>query len=99
MNSAQSISATRQLRITGHVQGVYYRASMAQQARALGVGGWVRNRRDGSVEALLTGPAEAVQALVEWAHRGPERARVQGVEATVVEGEQTFSGFEQRETV
>ncbi len=91
---------TRHLRITGRVQGVYYRASMAQQARALGVSGWVRNRRDGSVEALAQGPAAAVQALIDWAHRGPERARVDAVQATPAEPDPAFlDGFEQRETV
>ena len=92
---------TRHLRITGRVQGVTYRASMAQQARALGVSGWVRNRRDGSVEALAQGPAAAVQALIDWAHRGPERARVEGVQvtATPAEPEPALAGFEQRETV
>lgn len=90
---------TRHLRITGRVQGVGYRWNMAQQARALGVNGWVRNRRDQSVEAVASGPAEAVQALIDWAQRGPELARVDGVEVTEVEGGEALVGFEQRETV
>ena len=87
---------TRHLRITGRVQGVGYRWNMAQQARALGVRGWVRNRLDGSVEAVVCGAMDAVQALVEWAQRGPNGARVDGVAVVEVEG--VFEGFEQRET-
>lgn len=90
---------TRHLRITGRVQGVCFRASMAQQARALGVHGWVRNRRDGSVEALAQGPASTVQALIDWAHEGPPLARVDGVIVTAVEGGEPRTGFDQRETV
>lgn len=89
---------TRHLRVTGRVQGVYYRASMVQQAHALGVSGWVRNRVDGSVEALAQGPAAAVQALIDWAHRGPEMARVAGVVVTAMESKEAFEGFGQRET-
>ncbi len=90
---------TRHLRITGRVQGVGYRWSMAQQAQALGITGWVRNRRDGSVEALASGPAVAVQALIEWALRGPVMARVEGVAVTEAQAGETLRGFEQRETV
>jgi acylphosphatase len=90
---------THHLRITGRVQGVGYRWNMAQQANALGASGWVRNRLDGSVEALATGSVDAVQALINWAQRGPELARVDGVEVTEVESGEVLDGFEQRETL
>ncbi|HRD94277.1 MAG TPA: acylphosphatase [Accumulibacter sp.] len=69
----------RNLRIRGRVQGVGYRWSLCAEADRLGLAGWVRNRRDGSVEALVCGPVEAVDALVLWAHRGPSMARVDSV--------------------
>lgn len=98
MNTPETV--TRHLRITGRVQGVGYRWSMAQQAQALGLSGWVRNRRDGSVEALACGPADAVQALIDWAQRGPELARVEGVAVQEALGAaEVLNGFEQRETV
>ena len=90
---------TRHLRITGRVQGVWYRASMTDEATRLGLQGWVRNRADGSVEALAQGPASAVQALIDWAHQGPRLARVDGVQVTAVEDDVSYSGFVQRETV
>jgi acylphosphatase len=67
------------LRIFGMVQGVGYRHAMQAEARRLGLAGWVRNRRDGSVEALASGDEAAVRALTEWAGRGPPRARVERV--------------------
>ena len=93
-------TVTRHLRITGRVQGVGYRYHMAQEARRLCVVGWVRNRSDGSVEALVHGPVAEVEALIIWAHHGPPLARVAGV--AVFESPETVpvaTGFEQRETV
>jgi acylphosphatase len=87
---------TRHLRINGCVQGVGYRWNMKQEAQRLGLTGWVRNRLDGSVEAVVCGPVDAVQALVDWAQSGPVGARVDGVVVGEVEG--VFEGFEQRET-
>ena len=90
-------TVTRQLRIHGRVQGVYYRASMVAEATRLGLHGWVRNRADGSVEALVHGGAPAVQALVDWARRGPPQALVERVDVAEAEP-QTLPPFEQRAT-
>ena len=98
MSTLPPPTLTRHLRITGRVQGVGYRWSMARQARALGLAGWVRNRLDGSVEALAQGTAPAVPSLIDWAQRGPELARVEGVQVTATQAEAALDGFEQRET-
>jgi acylphosphatase len=62
---------TLRLQILGRVQGVWFRESMRREAERLGVAGWVRNAPDGSVEAVVQGPDEAVDALIAWAHDGP----------------------------
>lgn len=69
----------RKLSIQGRVQGVGYRWSLCEQANRLGLSGWVRNRRDGSVEALLIGDSAAIDELLFWAQRGPPMASVDKV--------------------
>jgi len=66
----------RRLTISGRVQGVGFRYALADEARARRLSGWVRNRRDGTVEALIAGPEAEVEALIAWARRGPPAARV-----------------------
>lgn len=70
----------RRVVVQGRVQGVWFRAATEEQARALGLAGWVRNRGDGSVEAVFEGAAEAVEAALRWCRRGPPLARVERVE-------------------
>ncbi len=86
----------RSLKIFGRVQGVFFRESMAREAQRLGVSGWVRNRRDGSVEAMVQGESGAVAAIVEWAKKGPASARVDRVEIGAGSGE--YAGFERLES-
>jgi acylphosphatase len=66
--------------VSGRVQGVFFRAACADEARRRGLGGWVRNVADGRVEAVFEGPRTQVEAMVEWCRRGPGGARVDGVE-------------------
>jgi acylphosphatase len=75
-------SETQRVRvvISGRVQGVWYRGWTVDEARARGLDGWVRNRRDGSVEAVFQGPAAAVAEMVAACHQGPPLARVVDVE-------------------
>jgi acylphosphatase len=73
-------ASRRRLLIAGRVQGVFFRASCADEARRLGVLGFARNLRDGRVEVVVEGDADAVDALVEWCRHGPPNARVDAVE-------------------
>ena len=86
------------LEIRGRVQGVGFRYSMREEAARRGVRGWVRNRRDGSVEALAQGEAPAVDALVAWARHGPPGAQVTEVKTSPAE-EAAHQGFEMRPTL
>jgi len=74
------MSEAIRLRITGRVQGVGYRAWLEREARARGLRGWVRNRRDGSVEALLIGETAALEAAIAACAKGPRLASVSGIE-------------------
>lgn len=99
-----SASTARHLRVHGRVQGVGYRQSLVREATRLGLRGWVRNRSDGTVEALAAGPAAALDALLAWAHRGPPAAAVLRVDVqapgeTDAAEAAGLPGFEQRPTV
>lgn len=69
-----------QVFVSGTVQGVFFRESTRQQAISLGVGGWVRNRRDGRVEVMLCGDNDATDSLLKWLKIGPKLAKVTNIE-------------------
>jgi len=78
--------------VSGRVQGVFYRSTCVERARALRLGGWVRNLVDGRVEGAFEGPSEDVDAIVAWCREGPPRAKVQemSVEEERPIGEDSF---------
>ncbi len=84
--------ATLRVCITGRVQGVWYRAWTAEQASARGLRGWVRNRRDGSVEAVFSGPERQVEEMIAACDQGPPSARVDGITRHAF-GEDLAPGF------
>ena len=90
---------SERLTIRGRVQGVGYREAMREEAIRHGVSGWVRNRTDGSVEALVQGEAAGVAALVDWARRGPPAARVAEVRVEPAAQEPAHTGFERRPSI
>jgi acylphosphatase len=92
MTNATAISRVH-LRVTGRVQGVYYRASMLQAAQELGVTGWVKNCPDGSVEAVAESSKAKLDELIAWCRQGPEGARVAAVDAQWQDPENRFIGF------
>lgn len=93
------MNLTLHFSITGLVQGVGYRYSMQRAATRLGLTGWVRNRSDGSVEAVAHGPEAALNELIRWAQRGPSAAVVDQVVTTPWLGEKPLSSFQQIATV
>jgi len=90
------MTLTRHLLITGRVQGVGFRFYTQRKAQELGITGWVRNRRDGGVEAVIQGETEAVEAMIAWARRGPPSAAV--TDLRVMEGSGEYATFETRPT-
>jgi len=78
---------TLRLVIHGRVQGVFFRDSMRREALRLGITGWVRNRSDGTVEAAVQGESAGMDAIVRWAHQGPQHAQVEQVDGS-------YTGFE-----
>ena len=85
----------RRVRVTGRVQGVFFRETARRRAETTGVAGWIRNLPDGSVEAVFEGEAGAVERLVEWCGEGPRGAEVRGV-AVADEPPDGLAGFSVR---
>jgi acylphosphatase len=92
MHYQSGVTMAKRLTIEGRVQGVGYRASFADEAIALDLQGWVRNRRDGSVEACVEGDASAIEAIILWARRGPPSAKVANVAIEAVDAAATSDG-------
>ncbi len=87
---------TRRLRISGRVQGVFFRESMRLRAEQLKVTGWVRNCADGTVEAIAQGDAFEVGRLIEWAQRGPDAAKVENVDIESVREDVHYTIFDKK---
>jgi acylphosphatase len=86
---------TYYVRVRGRVQGVGFRHATVRQAHLLGIGGWVANLDDGSVEAMLQGPASQIDLMLEWMRRGPPQARVTGLDGEERPGNKRYARFEQ----
>jgi acylphosphatase len=91
------VKVTRHLIVHGRVQGVGYRYAMSREAEKCSVTGWVRNRRDGTVEATIQGLPPAIDRIVAWARRGPPAAQVTSVEVDDATGD--YVTFEQQPSV
>jgi acylphosphatase len=88
----------RHLVITGLVQGIGFRYHMVNAALRLGIKGWVRNRRDGSVEAVIAGNPETIAAMIHWARSGPPAARVDQIHVEQLDTTPPLEGFSQQPT-
>lgn len=88
----------KMLKIHGRVQGVFFRESMRNEAKRIGVSGWVRNRKDGTVEALVQGEALLVEQMIDWARSGPPRAEVERVDVSDTSPDGVVASFERMNT-
>jgi len=95
------MSAERAVHVTisGRVQGVGYRAWTVATARGMGLNGWVRNRRDGTVEAVFTGPADQIETMIAACRKGPLVARVTDVSVRDYKTGESFTSFHSQPTV
>lgn len=87
---------TIEARITGRVQGVAFRAWARDVARARGLSGWVRNAADGSIEAVFSGAADSIEAMLALCREGPPAARVDDIETREIDAPSGINGFEIR---
>ena len=90
----RKIEMTVRIIIRGKVQGVFFRKSAKDIADNLGVVGWIRNNRDGSVESLATGEKESLDSYIQWCRKGPGLAEVENLEVEWIGTEETFDSFE-----
>ena len=82
------------LNIYGQVQGVFFRRNAKDEADRLGITGWVRNDRDGSVEVMAVGPQDKLEKFLVWCKKGPPLAQVENVELDWTDQEEDFDAFE-----
>jgi acylphosphatase len=93
MPASQEDVARAEVVIRGRVQGVWFRGTTCEMAESLGLTGWVKNRWDGTVEAVFEGPRSKVQQMVAWCHRGPRLAQVESVAVEWKKATGEFAGF------
>lgn len=84
------------VRVSGQVQGVFFRDSTRRKAEELGLAGWVKNLPDGRVEAVFEGPSEKVREMVRWCEEGPQQASVENVASDFENSGEDLQGFEVR---
>ena len=89
------MNKTINFKVSGRVQGVFFRASTRQEAQKLGLSGWVRNLPDGRVEGIASGPMPALHQFQRWLQKGPQMAQVSNLEVEEV-ANQNLDGFEVR---
>jgi acylphosphatase len=93
LNKAASERYCLKVQVKGKVQGVFFRSTLKARADELGVTGWVRNREDGAVEAILRGTREQLERLVGWCACGPENARVESMHAERITCPESYKSF------